>query len=467
MKKPNILFILTDDQRYDTIHRNGNCDIITPNIDSLTEDGTSFCNTYIEGGFTGAVCMPSRGMINTSKHLCNLSGLGENVPKDHTLLGECLKNNGYYCFGTGKWHNGPPAFTRSFDEGDNIFFGGMWDHWNVPVNNYDPLGNYDNEINFVANFFNDNKKIKIHCDKFNPGIHSTDLLTDTMENFIKNYDKDQPFFGYLAYLAPHDPRTMPEKYSDLYNDKDIKLPKSSMEEYPVNYEGYGMRDEDLTPYPRTLERNQQELKDYYAMITHIDEQIGKLIEVLKEKDIYDDTIIVLCGDNGLGLGNHAFMGKQNHYEHSIKVPLVIKGPNVPKDMKVSSQVFLTDVYPTLCDLVNIKKPESVEGESFVDCLKDKDKAKRTEMYYILMDRTRTIRKDQYKLSVYITPSDTYSIVLYDIEKDPDELNDLSRQQPEMVKSLLKELLKQKEINENLDRIQSKVFWTKFNELIKL
>ena len=123
LKKPNILFILTDDQRYNTIHALGNDEILTPNIDRLVSQGMSFTNAHIPSGTSGAICMPSRAMLNTGRSLFRIDGIGENIPVEHKTMGETFREYGYDCYGTGKWHNGPPAFTRSFCNGDNIFFG--------------------------------------------------------------------------------------------------------------------------------------------------------------------------------------------------------------------------------------------------------------------------------------------------------------------------------------------------------
>ena len=243
-KRPNIVFILTDDQRYNTIHALGNGEIITPNMDGLVRRGTSFTHAHIPGGTSGAVCMPSRAMIHTGRTLFSLEGEGQNIPKEHKTLGETLREYGYFAYGTGKWHNGPPAFTRSFDMGDEIFFGGMWDHWNVPTNYYDPTGEYDNEINFVGNFGHSNETVKVHCDKFNPGKHSSELLAETSVRFIDEYREEKPFFLYTAFLAPHDPRTMPEEYKNLYDPEKLRLPENFTEN-PEFFGVQGIRDEIL------------------------------------------------------------------------------------------------------------------------------------------------------------------------------------------------------------------------------
>jgi len=132
IKKPNIVFFFTDDQRFDTINVLGNNEIITPNLDRLAGQGTVFTQAHIPCGTSGAICMPSRAMLNTGRTLFHIKGAGEDIPPEHTLLGEALQKSGYNCFGIGKWHNGSSSYARSFNAGAEIYFGGMGDHWNRP-----------------------------------------------------------------------------------------------------------------------------------------------------------------------------------------------------------------------------------------------------------------------------------------------------------------------------------------------
>ncbi len=457
MSNPNILFIVTDDQRYNTIHALGNNEIITPNMDELVKEGTCFSNAYIPCGLVGAVCMPSRAMLNTGRGLYDLDGNGESIPDNHTLLGEHLRNQGYHAFGTGKWHNGPPAFTRSFDEGDNAFFSGMWDHWNVPVCKLDPTGEYDNVINFVSDFYRSNDVIRINCDKFNPGVHSSQLLTDTTIQFIENYKGNKPFYCYTAYLAPHDPRTMPQEFLDMYDGREISLPMNYMNEYPFAYGETCMRDELLTPYPRTPERTISELRDYYAMITHLDFEIGRIINVLKERGLYENTLIILCGDNGLAVGSHALMGKQNHFEHSIKVPLIFKGPGLPKGKIVESWVYLFDIFPTLCDYLGHKPPVSITGQSFYKCFFSK-RDHRKVMYYSYGATARSVRKEDFKLSEYVGEKGERTCLLFNIAKDPNELHNLYFEDQQKFQEMRGELLKMRDEVGDTTREASIAFW---------
>ena len=144
-----MIILLTDDQRAGTLHALGNDVIQTPHMDELVRRGTSFTRAHIPGGTLGAVCMPSRAMLNSGRTLFHLSGEGQDIPAEHITLGECLRGAGYHTHGVGKWHNGPDSYARSFSSGADIFFGGMWDHWNVPVCDYNPNGQYEHRIHFT------------------------------------------------------------------------------------------------------------------------------------------------------------------------------------------------------------------------------------------------------------------------------------------------------------------------------
>lgn len=423
MKTPNILFVVTDDQRYNTIHALGNRDIVTPTMDMLAENGTSFTHAHIPCGTCGAVCMPSRAMLFSGRTLFHLQGDGENIPPEHTTLPELLRNNGYDCFGTGKWHNGTPAFTRSFTSGDNIFFGGMWDHWNVPTCRYDPTGAYDNVINFVINFWHSNKPSKIHCDSFHPGVHSSELLTDTALTYLRDNNTDNPFFLSLTYLAPHDPRTMPDKYRDMYDPAALTLPANVTAQHPFAYGVEGIRDELLAAWPREEAEVRRHLAEYYGMISHLDDQLGRVVALLKEQGRWEDTIVVFTGDNGLALGSHGLMGKQSNYEHSVRVPLILSGPGIPKGKRSDAYVYLLDIFPTLCDLIGLQTPPSVEGKSFAKALTQPEYRHREHLYFAYGDLLRSVKDSRYKLLEY--RNGTCRTQLFDLQQDPDELHDLA------------------------------------------
>ena len=204
-----------------TAHALGNDVIQTPHMDELVRRGTSFTRAHIPGGTLGAVCMPSRAMLNSGRTLFHLSGEGQDIPAEHITLGECLRGAGYHTHGVGKWHNGPDSYARSFCSGADIFFGGMWDHWNVPVCDYNPNGQYEHRIHFTPNFSASGASMLVRADRINAGVHSTDLLSGDAVRFIQSYNEEKPFFLYLSFLAPHDPRTMPEEFKHMYKAEDI------------------------------------------------------------------------------------------------------------------------------------------------------------------------------------------------------------------------------------------------------
>ncbi|MGC9450241.1 MAG: sulfatase-like hydrolase/transferase [Oceanipulchritudo sp.] len=424
-RQPNILFILTDDQRFDTIHALGNPAIQTPNLDRLVARGTAFTNAHIPGGTCGAVCMPSRAMIHTGRTLFHLQDHGAEVPDEHALLGETLRSAGYNCFGTGKWHNGGRAYARSFSDGAEIFFGGMWDHWNVPACQFDPTGRYDQWRPAIRNPWLSRQITQVCADHVHLGTHSTDLFTDASMAFLeKQQTRQDPFFLYLSHMAPHDPRSMPAKYLEMYADTEVSLPDNFLQEHPFDYGISQIRDEKLASQPRTPEEIRQHLREYFAMITHLDDQIGRLFAVLEQQGILKDTIIVLAGDNGLALGQHGLMGKQSVYDHSVRIPLLMAGPGIPENSTRDAFVYLMDIYPTLCDCIGIPIPETVEGMSFKGILDDTAASQRDALYLAYEDRIRAIKDHTFKYIRYRTDSGVVE-QLFNLKEDPLEIKNLA------------------------------------------
>lgn len=449
-KKPNVLFIITDDQRFDTIHALGNKDIITPNLDRLVQRGTAFTRAHIAGGTCGAVCMPSRAMVLTGRNPFHLEELGGNIPAEHKTVAETFKENGYETIGLGKWHNGCPGYAKSFTQGEKIFFGGMWDHWNVPTCRYDPTGEYDNVINFVVDFYNDNHPQAQHCDEFDPGKHSSTLLTDSaIEMLKKNAGQEKPFFMYLAYLAPHDPRTMPDEFREMYDPEKLAIPPNFQELIDTNYPLMVHRDEHLAAYPRREEEIKRHIAEYYAMITHLDFEIGRLLDTLHQSGEEENTIVVFTGDNGLAVGQHGWMGKEDIYEHGVRVPLVMAGPGIAENVRNQAYVYLYDIFPTLCEKTGIEIPSSADGKSFADLLDGQHgESFRDELYLIFDKFVRGVKDDRYKLIEYRNgdaEEDRWTF-LYDIKNDPWETENLAQREEykEKIKEMRERIIKHSE-----------------------
>ena len=423
-RRPNILLFFTDDQRFDTIHALDNDRISTPTMDSLVHSGTAFTNAYIMGGSCGAVCMPSRAMLMTGRTLFHLEEQGQGIPREHVLLGECLQQAGYETFGTGKWHNGSQAYARSFTAGAEIFFGGMEDHWNVPAYDFDPTGQYNSFQHATRNPFHSNETVLRQCNHVTPGKHSSELFSDAAIEYLEGYDSDAPFFVYISFMAPHDPRTMPREYLEMYDPADVELPPNFMPEHPFDNGEMVVRDELLADFPRKEDEIRRHIAEYYAMITHLDAQIGRVMDALRETGHADDTIIVFAGDNGLALGQHGLMGKQSQYDHSLHVPLLFSGPGVPQGEQREAFCYLLDIYSTLCDLIGLPAPETVEGCSLMPVMGDSGVRIRDTMLYAYKDVQRCARDERYKLIEYVVQG-VRTTQLFDLQEDPWEMCNLA------------------------------------------
>ncbi len=398
--KPNILFLFADDQRADALGCSGNSYIKTPNIDKLAQTGVRFSNSYVMGGHHGAICAPSRAMLMSGKSLFHVF----DVLKGVQTMPMYFANYGYETFGTGKWHNEKEAFEASFQKAKNVFLGGMADHFNVPCRDMGSDGKLGEPV----------KK-----------GYSTDLFAGAAIDYINEYaqgEKDNPFFCYVAFTAPHDPRSPRTDYIGMYPDESIPVPGNFKNLHPFAFDDLKVRDENLAPWPRTPEIIQKSLADYYALISHLDARIGDIIESLKKNGLFENTIIVYAADNGLAIGSHGLLGKQNLYEHSMKVPLMISGPGIPKSKVSNALVYLFDMFPTLCDLCQLPSPKGVDGKDLAPVVKGKVATVRNSLYTAYRNTVRAVRTDEWKLIRY--PRHDYS-QLFNLKNDPLEINNLA------------------------------------------
>ncbi len=165
--------------------------------------------------------------------------------------------------------------------------------------------------------------------------------------------REEPFFMYLAFNAPHDPRQSPQSYLDRYPVEQVSVPENFQPLYPFADAigcGKGLRDERLAPFPRTPHAVQVHRREYYALITHMDAQIGRILESLQATGKADNTWIFFSADHGLAVGQHGLLGKQNMYDHSVRVPFMVVGPNVAADRRIDEPIYLQDVMPTTLEL---------------------------------------------------------------------------------------------------------------------
>ncbi len=397
--RPNILFLFADDQRADTIGAWGNPHIKTPNLDKLVSAGFSFRGNYIYGGNSGAVCLPSRAMLMSGKSWFHVDTKKLTGTK---LMPELLHEKGYVSFGTGKWHNGEESWLRAFQRGKTVMFGGMSDHSKVPVRDLGP----DGQLTAVRT-----------GEKF-----SSELFADSVIDFLQHYDSQQPFFAYVAFTAPHDPRMPPSEELKYYYQHKPPLPPNFQAQFPFdNGHMLKCRDENLAAWPRTESVIRDQLAEYYGMITHLDGQVGRILQALQKTGKARNTIIIYSADNGLALGSHGLLGKQNVFEHSMRVPLIFVGPGVPAGKSTRAFTYLLDVFPTVCDLSGIAPPPGLEGESLRPLWEGKRDKIRDSVFLPFLQIQRAVRDERWKLIAY--PKAGY-LQLFDLQADPDEQTNL-------------------------------------------
>lgn len=457
-KNPNVILILADDMRGSAMNFLGVEDVRTPNLDKLAAESTVFSNAHIMGGTSGAVSMPSRAMLMTGKYLYTLEKQGATVPDDHILIGEALQQAGYNSFHTGKWHNGYQAMNRCFNDAKGVYFGGMYDHWNVPLYDYNADGNYGKKRPVVKNWGKSNEVTYEVGEYMYSGKHSVDIFTeDAVEYIEKQKGAGKPFFLSVAYMSPHDPRTMPDEYMRQYDRDNIQLPPNYMDKHPFDNGELVIRDEVLAAIPRVPDEIKKHITEYYAMITHVDRRVGDIVKALKETGEYENTIIVFAGDNGLAVGQHGLMGKQNVYEHSVRVPLMIKSTGNNTQGKISDKLcYLIDVFPTVCDMVGADIPSSVDGVSLVPAIKE-DKPVRDYLYYSYMDNQRAVSDGEWKLCEYNVKG-VRTTQLFNLKNDPWEMNNLAGEKK--YGKIIKKLRKQMSL-EQVETKDNSAFWNGF------
>lgn len=416
----NVVMIVADDQRTDTVAAWGNEHIDTPNLDALTARGTSFTNAYCMGSMTPAVCAPSRAMFLSGRTLLNLGPNPYDTQPDVRLLPEVLRDSGVTTFATGKWHNGKASFARAFDGGASIFFGGMGSHTDLLVHDFDPAGDYPNNARRTLREFS-----------------SAEFASAAVE-FLRSDEAATPFFLYLSFTAPHDPRTPPDEDSSRYRADPPPLPANFLPLHPFDNGEMTIRDEALAAWPRTEADIQHHLADYYAMITHMDRQIGRVLKAIAAAGRTDDTLVVFFADHGLAVGSHGLLGKQNLYEHSTKAPLIVAGPGIAEGVSTPAPVYLLDIPATVCDLLGFETAWCPESESFAPALQGQTFGGRPSILTLYRDSQRAVRQGDWKLIRYPRINHTQ---LFNLASDPDELHNLAEDpaQTDRMISLLGEL----------------------------
>jgi arylsulfatase A-like enzyme len=395
---PNVVFIFADDQRADTIAALGNPVIKTPNLDRLVKRGVAFTRAYMQGGNGGATCVPSRAMLLSGRSLAQID---EKLLK-HQTWPSAFGAAGYTTFATGKWHNGPPSISKSFQQAKALFVGGMVNPLKAPTSDMLPTG-------------------KLTPGKVGPK-HLCEEATDETLAFLKSQDGKQPFFSYLAFDGPHDPHIVPEGFPIDYAPASIPLPPNFLSQHPFDNGEMVIRDEQLLPWPRKQADIQTMLAEYYRYISFLDVQVGRVLDAVDASPYAANTIIVYAADSGVARGSHGLIGKQNLYEHSMRVPLIVAGPGIAADKRSEAMCYLFDVLPTLGKLCGVATPSGSNGREFAEVLKEPSQPGRPFLMFGYKTIQKALNDGRWKLIRYPHVDRTQ---LFDLQADPYETKDLS------------------------------------------
>lgn len=435
-EKPNILFVFADDMTYETIGAYGLTDCKTPNLDRLVEAGATFSQAYNMGAWNGAVCAASRAMLNSGAFV----NRAQKVIKSQPHWSEMMKDAGYTTYMTGKWHvPGAPRFDIVKDPRDGMPKGSGY---NRPTSKEDYENGWKPWDKSQGGFWQG-------------GTHWSEVVANNGIDFLNQAKKDdKPFFMYVAFNASHDPRQSPKEYIDMYPLDKIKVPENFLELYPYKDKigcGPELRDEQLAPFPRTKFAVKVHRQEYYAIITHMDAQIGRILDALEASGKADNTYIIFTADHGLSVGHHGLIGKQSMYEHSMRVPFMITGPKIKAGSTHEMPIYLQDVMATSLDIADVKIPDHVEFKSLLPIIKGEAQVQYERIFGKYIDYQRMILKGDWKLISY--PHAEKKLRLFNIAKDTQEMTDQA-DNPEYaaklkeLKAELKEL--QKEMGDKFD-----------------
>ena len=442
-EKPNVLFIFADDQCYKTIGALNNTEIKTPHLDRLVKGGMTFTHAYNMGGYHGAVCVASRTMLVTGKHVWHAKNAEKDLKKslDGKLWPQLMAKAGYDTFFTGKWHVKADA-AHVFGTARNVR-GGMPKQ--TPQGYDRPLSENDDPWDPSDPKFGG---------FWQGGKHWSEVVADDTIDYLDAAAKsDSPFFMYIAFNAPHDPRQAPKEYVDMYPTEKIALPPSFLPEHPDKDAigcGKGLRDEKLAPFPRTEYAVQVNRREYYAIITHMDAQIGRILDHLEKTGQADNTYIFFTADHGLSVGHHGLIGKQNLYDHSVRVPFMATGPGIAAGEKTDAPIYLQDVMPTALEIAGASRPDHVQFESLLPMLRGEKGGGLEAVYGAYVGFQRMVVADGHKLLLF---PNIKKAQLFDLKADPEEMADISGKPgaKEKMRALFGKLLElQDEAGDSLD-----------------
>jgi len=406
----NILFLVTDDHRSDGAQALGSPDLFTPHLDRLIRRGTTLTDAFNLGSDEPSVDAASRAMLLTGKTYSNLprSFYAPGEPGSDTAVEtfpQFFRRQGYQTYAIGKWPNSRRSFQNAFAGGNQLLFGSTYEPGRTHLYAYDAAGRYPTPDRPAAHP--------------NPNA----LFADAAVSFLHNRSDKKPFLLYVAFSQPPQPTA---EWARRYDARRLRLPANFRPAPVVNTVSLNLRDEKRLPRPLQPDAIQAELARYYALISDVDSQIGRILKTLEETGQADRTLIVWTGSNGLTLGQHGLLSKQNLYDPSIRVPLVLTGPGIRRNYRSDALCYLHDVYPTLCELNGLPIPARLAGKSFAPVLTGQQKQHRDLLLFSfqppMQQGVRTA--DGWKMIRYQVNNQT-TLQLFHTRSDPHETQNLA------------------------------------------
>lgn len=461
--RPNVLLILVDDLK-PTLGTYGDDWVVSPNIDRLAGRGMRFDRAYCNQ----AVCAPSRnnllvGQRSTTLGIYSLGEFFREQAPDAVTLPQYFKQQGYRSEGVGKVYH--------------IGHGNVDDErsWSIPFHRESPIdyvmlesthgGQLTREEGLFSNYGKETGKNPwelprgaawempdVEDDAYADGR----IALEGIRLLRAAKDRDEPFFMALGFTKPHLPFCAPKKYWDLYDRQQFE--PSDFQQPPEGAPPYATKDPkgEIGAYfpvpegdePIPMDMQKQLMHGYFASLSYMDAQVGKVLDELEALDLDDDTIVVLWGDHGYHFGDHGSWTKHTNYEQDARIPVIMAGPGIEEAQASDTFIESVDIFPTLVELAGLPEmtdAQQLDGVSLVPVLKDPGHSVRDHVYHCFPHRGRlgrAIRTDRYRMVEWRRPDegpDQAAYELYDYQLDPLEKVNLAERQTEVLEELKKML----------------------------
>jgi arylsulfatase A-like enzyme len=415
--RPNVVVLLADDLRADVLSTYGG-PVKAPHLDRLARRGVVFRRATC--GYP--ICHVSRTELLTGRFLVKEASAGKAVPFDRGWVTwpEAMREAGWHTVHCGKWHVQGTPRARGYAATAALFSAGGAK--GLPLSH--PRSATGRAVTGYAGwtFKTDEGK---PLPELGVGLTpETDArIADGAVAAITGMKPGRLLFLHVHFTAPHDPLHWPRGREGRFRPDDVKLLANFRAKHPFDHGNICGRDETIVPAPRSEQDVRREVAVYYALVESLDVQVGRIVKAMEDRKELGRTVLVFSSDHGLALGSHGLMGKQNQYEHTANVPLVLTGPGVPEGKRLDAQCALRDLYATVCELAGLAVPASVQGKSLVPVLEGKRAEVHEAVFGYFTDTQRMMRTaDGWKLISYPLAE---RVQLFHVAEDPGELRDLS------------------------------------------